>query len=91
MPKAHIWQHDTGFGPLAFSRMEREEFFLFFYYYFFDLSKIYAIFFCKNVNLPPVHPTVNGLTAGSFGGTYLPPDELAEGATAELQPALAAL
>jgi len=70
--------------------MEREEFFLFFYY-FFRFVKNICHFFCKNVNLPPVHPTVNGLTAGSFGGTYLPPDELAEGATAELQPALAAL
>jgi len=33
-------------------------------------------------------PWANKLTAGSSGGSYLPPDELAEGATAELQPAI---
>ena len=36
-------------------------------------------------------PWANKLTAGSSGGNYLPPDELAEGTTAELQPAIAAL
>ena len=36
-------------------------------------------------------PWANKLTVGSSGGNYLPPDELAEGATAELQPAVAAL
>jgi len=33
----------------------------------------------------------NKLTAGSSGGSYLPPDELAEGAIAKLQPATAVM
>ena len=36
-------------------------------------------------------PWANKLTAGSSGGSYLLPDELAEGATAELQPTIAVL
>jgi len=27
-----------------------------FYIIFFDFSKIYAVFFCKFVTVPPVHP-----------------------------------
>jgi len=82
------------FGPSKYLRAslgaQNPEFFYFYIIFFRFIKNIRRFFFAK---MSPSRRFIRRKvgTAGSSGGSYLPPDELAVGATAVLQPAIAAL